>query len=193
MRLRCLGLIAIALAVPRAGTAKVASAPLVGLVVAADAIVVATVTDVSEDHAGTKLATATVEEALKGPAHRAVRFIASPSWLCDSADAVIGERVLLFLVRDDHGELVIAHSGRGRMPIRQEKGVELATIWTSDILLPANFPTFAGPDPDAEYIQSVELSRMRHLILSTLARVDRGENVFTEVIPSAAELDHGNE
>src|SRR5437660_1531579 len=56
-----------------------------------------------------KVATARVIETWKGQPGREVRYVASPSWVCDTSHAEVGEQVVFFLVRRDPRLMDIAH------------------------------------------------------------------------------------
>src|SRR5215218_5711244 len=76
---------------------KVASTTLKELTLPADAITLAKVERV-EKLSGRKVATATVLRPLKAlEAGSRFRFLAEPTWTCDSSTAIAGEVVLLFL------------------------------------------------------------------------------------------------
>jgi hypothetical protein len=112
-----------------------------------------------------KIATARVLEVWKGNAVREVRYLASPSWICDISDAKVGERVVLFLVKPkDLPFRVIAHSGRGRMPLRDVKGKSYATIWADDVRLPKGVVTISGAETKYEFIRSIDLSLLRSTV-----------------------------
>lgn len=98
--------------------AYVDAASLESVIAASDAIVVARVEKITTRSDESREATAKVLETWKGPVRDSVRFLASPSWNCDVADAKQGELVVLFLERSDEGPVrSIAHAGRGRMPV----------------------------------------------------------------------------
>ncbi len=119
-----------------------------------------------------KIATARVLEVWKGNAGQEVRYLASPIWLCDISEAKIGERVVLVLTKPpDWPFRAIAHSGRGRMPIRDVNSKSYATIYTGDVLLPKGVMTIPGPEPEYEFIRSAELNRLKWSII-TMARTD---------------------
>ena len=143
--------------------AKVAPATLAMMVETSTYIVVADVTNVSEDRDGYWWATAHVREVWKGSPTEEIRFLASATWTCDTSGAVKGERVVLFLREAANRQwskratrffrmsrlkagssLLIAHSGRGRMPIRVVNGEEYATYW-SDAILPASVSVVEAP------------------------------------------------
>jgi hypothetical protein len=91
-----------------------------------------------------KIAKAQIIETWKGKAQREVRYIASPCWVCDISDAVMDEKVLLFLTsRTDSPPLGIVHSGRGRMPTRERAGKCLAEIPSDGVTVPKNLPMIA--------------------------------------------------
>jgi hypothetical protein len=53
----------------------------------------------------------------------------------------------------------IAHSGRGRMPLRVVGGTTYVTLWTDDVTLPSHLRTIAGPDARfARFIRSAPLA-----------------------------------
>lgn len=155
--------------------AKVAEIALKQLVASSDLIVLAKVlkvedgpTDIKAESDGfppVKVATAQVVETWKGSPVREVRYVASPLWTCDIADGEKGEQVVLFLEsRRSSGIMMIAHSGRGRMRLREVEGKTHATLWTDDVLLPKGTPTIPGPEPKYSFIRSVELSKLRELV-----------------------------
>ncbi len=55
--------------------------------------------------------------------------------------------------------MLIAWSGRGRMPLRKIGNVEYATLWTGDIQLPGHIQTIPGPETEyASFIRSAKLT-----------------------------------
>jgi hypothetical protein len=181
-----LALVVALVLIPAPVRARVASVTLRELVDRSDLIVVATVTKVEDGPAdllrtlrledprlpGVKVATAQVVEAWKGIAPREVRYVASPTWVCDISGASVGERVVLFLGKsDDSPFLWIAHTGRGRMPLRDVKGTPHATLWVDDVRLPPGVATIPGARPEYSFIRSVELRRLR-LIVQAMLRTD---------------------
>lgn len=90
------------------------------------------------------IAYATVEETWKGPTHEHIRFVASPSWPCDAAEAVKDETVVLFLSEAPGNAYSISANGRGRLPLRDINGVKYVTIW-DDFILPLDTPMVPGP------------------------------------------------
>ncbi len=181
------GFLALAIALsPSSLKAAVGKITLKELVDGSDLIVVATETKVEDGPANLKLgeevfppikiATARVLEVWKGNTGHEVRYLASSKWICDISDAKVGERVVLFLMRPkdwpaDWPFRVIAHAGRGRMPIRDVEGKAFATIWTEDVRLPKGVMTIPGPETKYEFIRSVELSRLRWTV-GAMGRTD---------------------
>jgi hypothetical protein len=161
---------------PAAVWAKVAEIPLKELVAQSDLIVLAKVSKVEDGPAEikteddrsfprVKVAAAEVIETWKGRSLREVRYVASPLWTCDISSAETGERVVLFLVSGkDSPIMMIAHSGRGRMPLRQVEGKSYATIWSEDVQLPRGTVTIPGPEPRYSFIRSIELSKLKELV-----------------------------
>jgi hypothetical protein len=155
--------------------AEVAEIPLKELVTRSDLIVLAKVSKVEDGPADikteddrffprVKVATAQVVETWKGTALQEVRYVASPLWTCDISDAEKGERVVLFLEsRKGSPILMIAHSGRGRMPLREVEDKTYATLW-DDVRLPKGIATIPGPEPKYSFIRSVELSKLKELV-----------------------------
>jgi hypothetical protein len=143
--------------------AKVASISFDELIQSSDLIVVAKVESVSRPLIGKRYAKATIAAVWKGPKTEKVEFLASPTWTCDISEAKKGETVLLFLIKSDESRSYsIAHSGRGRMPLRLVDAKTYATFWP-DIRIPNQTPTIAGPDPKWDFIRSVELQVLRSL------------------------------
>ena len=89
--------------------AYVAPARLLDLVDVADAIAIGTVVSCEGDFATMK-----VERWLKGSHGSTVRYRARRSFRCDTSDAVVGERKLMFFETERDGGLGIAWHGRGR-------------------------------------------------------------------------------
>jgi len=155
--------------------AAVAPISLKELVACSDVIVLARVLKVEEGPTdikaeddrlpAVKTATAEVIETWTGSPVREVRYVASPLWTCDVAHAEKGERVVLFLgSRRSSGIRIIAHSGRGRMPLREVEGKTYATLWSGDVRLPQGTATIPGPEPKYSFIRSVELNRLKELV-----------------------------
>jgi hypothetical protein len=112
-----------------------------------DVIVLADVTSVGKMQ-GMKVATAQVRHGYKGNA-LTVKFLAQPTWTCDSSHAVVGERVLLFLTDVSRlsgndpivklsktGVYLLSHSGRGRIVLRESKSQWIAPVERYDKTLP---------------------------------------------------------
>jgi hypothetical protein len=143
--------------------AKVASVQFTNLVANCDLIVVAKVESVSSPLIGKKYAKARVTEVWKGAKADTVEFLASPTWTCDISEAKKGETVLLFLTKDGESRsYAIAHSGRGRLPLRTITGKSYATFWP-EVIFPKEVPTIAGPEPEWDFIRSVEINILREL------------------------------
>ena len=68
--------------------------------------------------------------------------------------------------------LQIAHSGRGKMPLRRIDGLDFVTSW-SDVLLPKEISTVAGPEPKYEFIRSANLEQIIKSIEKILSRQQR--------------------
>jgi hypothetical protein len=168
-RTACVALGMLFLAVPRL-SAKVAALQLDELVEGSDLIVLAEVESVTKPLIGERKATARVLEVWKGSPIETVRFIASPTWTCDISEAVEGETVVLFLAKGDNPRFyTIAHSGRGRMPLRSVDGVTYATLWP-EVRLPEGTPTIEGPEPEWSFIRSVEVEVLWELVEDVLRR-----------------------
>jgi hypothetical protein len=53
----------------------------------------------------------------------------------------------------------VLHAGRGQMPLRNVNGVDYATVWVSDVILPKGITTIPGPDAEySDFIRSVALT-----------------------------------
>jgi hypothetical protein len=144
--------------------AEVVSVQFSNLVAKCELIVVAKVESVSSPLIGKRYAKARVTEAWKGTNAATVEFLASPTWTCDISEAKKGETVLLFLTKSDKSRsYAIAHSGRGRMPLRTVAGKSYATFWPG-VIFPADTPTIDGPEPKWDFIRSVEVTLLRDLV-----------------------------
>jgi hypothetical protein len=149
---------------------KVAGMSLADLANKSDVIVVARVDRVSKPLIGKKWAVATVTEVWKGNPDSKITFLASPTWTCDILEAVKGETVVLFLTKDKKPQsYVLGLSGRGRMPVRDVDGKRYATFW-SEVYLPKGTPTIAGPEPKLDFIESIEIERLRNLVSSVVEK-----------------------
>jgi hypothetical protein len=155
--------------------AKVAEIALKELVARSDVIVLAKVLKVEDGPTDikteddrfprVKVATAQIIETWKGTPLREVRYVASPLWTCDISGGEKGERTVLFLEsRKGSPIMMIAHSGRGRMPLHEVEGKSYATIWSKDVQLPKGTATIPGPEPKYSFIRSVELSKLKGLV-----------------------------
>jgi hypothetical protein len=150
--------------------AKVASVQFTNLVANCELIVIAKVESVSSPLIGKKYAKARVTEVWKGAKADTVKFLASPSWTCDISQAKKGETVLLFLTKDGKARSYeIAHSGRGRLPIRTVEGKSYATFWP-DVILPKEVPTIDGPELESDFIRAVEVDILRELVQKALLK-----------------------
>jgi len=98
----------------------VAPASLHELYDRAEAIAIGQVTERDAE-----LAVLSVERWLRGGEGKTVRYRVRPSLRCDTSDAVIGERLLLFLERGRDGAWRIAWHGRGR---REASAEEIAEV-----------------------------------------------------------------
>jgi hypothetical protein len=150
---------------------KIAPVPLDELIRSSDQIVMATVTQVVDakvDSHSVKRAMATVHKTLKGRPLQSIGFVAVPAndhFMDSTADAIVGESVLLFLYKQDDEEFGIMLAGRGRMPLRKVGATTYATLW-KDVVLPADAPVIPGPDVRYSFIVSVELPYMERRITS---------------------------
>ncbi len=151
--------------IPSLARAMVAPIKFHELVANSEVIVVAQVTKIDIRGKDEEIATARVVQTWKGTPGAEVRFLASPTWTCDISDAEIGEHVVLFLTRSkDSAILIIAHSGRGRMPLREVEGKSYATIWADDVILPEGTSTLPGPKPEYDFIKSIDISVLKKMV-----------------------------
>lgn len=121
------------------------------------------VQDVSENTAHAK-----VVEVWKGNETNEIDFSISPLFVCDISDAVKGETAVVFLDYDEKdSEMVIAHFGRGRMPVNLLNGKQYATIW-SDIILPVGTKTIEGHE-GYKFIRSVEVSVLKSIVKKSVS------------------------
>ena len=138
-------------------------------------IVVAKVKSVSHPLIGKRYAKAEVVDVWKGDQKERVEFLASHTWTCGISEARKGERVLLFLSKGGKSRSYeIAHSGRGRMPLRTVNSKEFASFWP-DIRLPKGTPTIDGPRPERDFIRSVEVAILRDLVNKVLQKMEKSE------------------
>lgn len=55
--------------------------------------------------------------------------------------------------------MVIAWSGRGRMPLRTVRGEKCVTLWTGDVRVPSSLKTIPGPESEySSFIRSAKLT-----------------------------------
>jgi hypothetical protein len=167
------------------------------LVVRSDMVVVVTVTKVEagpkdievwdESFSPVKVATARVVETWKGKADKDVRFVASPTWVCDISSAKEGEKRVLFLQRLPNSPIMMTtHAGRGGMLLHNVKDKPYAIV-SDDVILPTGTRTIsekkkasvtlprrpdeAGKKPPAPLtftltyeVRSIELESLRALV-----------------------------
>jgi hypothetical protein len=144
--------------------AKVASIEFTNLVADSELIVIAKVESVSSPLIGKKYAKARVLEVWKGTNSVTVEFLASPTWTCDISQAKAGDTVLLFLTKSDESRsYAIAHSGRGRFPLRVVDGKNYVTFWP-DVLLPKEMLAIDDPEPKENFSRTVEVTRLRDTV-----------------------------
>ncbi len=88
-----------------------------------------------------RIAEASVLETWKGRPGATVCYRASPTFICDGSDAVVGETAVLFLCPpDEHGMREIMNVGSGRMQVESEGAARYATIHSQFIELPPPGP-----------------------------------------------------
>lgn len=104
-----------------------------------------------------------------------IEMVKGLTWTCDISDAKKGETVLLFLTKGGEARsYAIAHSGRGRLPLRTVDSKSYATFWP-DIRLPKDTPTIDGPEPKWDFIRSVEVETLRDLVKKALEEKEKTE------------------
>jgi hypothetical protein len=147
---------------------------LAQLATTSDVIVLAKVESVTGQPAEEgRRATAQVLEAWKGEKVERVEYLASPTFACDIADAKVGERVLLFLEREEDTGWVIAWAGRGRMPLISRDGKEYASAF-GDVIFPEGTPEIAIPEAEEDgFDWAVELTLVRQLVSKALEEKPR--------------------
>ncbi|MBI3923230.1 MAG: hypothetical protein HY318_17550 [Armatimonadetes bacterium] len=132
----------------------------------------AKVESVSRSLSGKRYAFARVKQVWKGKPGANVKFLASPTWTCDTSTAVKGETIVLFLTRVMRlGPFHIAHSGRGRLPIQKVHGRSYAEVWTYGVLLPEDAQTVDIP----KHGKSIEVSKLRNLVDSIVKKQKNGQ------------------
>jgi hypothetical protein len=173
MQLRTVILCCIGLLAAPISQSKIAAVLVDELIRSSDQIVIATVTQVVDAKANShtvKHAIATVHKTLKGQPLQSIGFVAVPAndhFMDSTADAIVGESVLLFLYKQDDEEFGIKLAGRGRMPLRKVGATTYATLW-NDVVLPADAPVIPGPDARYSFIVSVELPYLERRITSQI-------------------------
>jgi len=106
-----------------------------------------------------RVATARVIETWKGSTRESqLDFVASPGWFaCDTSNAKKGERVVLFLHREEGQQCpVITNFGRGRMPIGTIDGVAAASVF--EVTFPSEVRMLRGrhhPRGEAASLQDI--------------------------------------
>jgi hypothetical protein len=119
--------------------AEVSEVSLKDLIAKSETIVVAKVSKLEDgpadlkpveaDYPPVKVATAEVIETWKGAKVGEVRYVGSPTLYCDISKARVGERVVLFLEKQQGSTIMmIAHVGRGRMPLQEVEGESYAAV-----------------------------------------------------------------
>jgi hypothetical protein len=140
------------------------------LVRCSDIIVLAKVEAVTRPLIGKRYAKATVTDVWKGTQIDRVEFLASPTWTCDISAAKKGETVLLFLTKGGKSRsYAIAHSGRGRLPLRTVGSKSYASFWP-EIRFPMDTPNIDGPEPKWNFIRSVDVETLRDLVKKALQK-----------------------
>ncbi|MCH7905607.1 MAG: hypothetical protein IH944_13710 [Armatimonadetes bacterium] len=138
-------IVALGLVVPVSASNRVPKTNFESITRSSQVIVVADVTQIV-DRSGVRVAVARVVRGLKGAApNESIEFVAEGTWACDVSNAVIGERVLLFLreawdrsgasaYKLDLGQAAmksrsagrvlyeIVHAGQGRILINRSNG-----------------------------------------------------------------------
>jgi len=173
--------------------AKVAATSLGELVGLSDLIVVGRVIDIPSVEK-TRVAEVEVTQVLKGRlAGTTLYLLAQPTWTCDTSTAVKGESALLFLqqprgrisamtykepprlrarlqARKNKGPfMVIAWSGRGRMPLRTVRGENYVAL-PGDVRVPSSLKTIRGPRPE-----DLSLHRLAEVVQFIKGRVGKSQ------------------
>ncbi len=145
---------------PLPGQARVASIPLAELTRRADFIAEVHV-DAIETFDGLRVARAVPTTVLKGdPAPRTVYFVAEPTWKCDTSTGAVGSPALVFLTRAKTDRVtrrgkptarvtarplyLIAHSGRGLLPITIARGEQVVQRAAPGLLFPRTLRDMPG-------------------------------------------------
>ena len=160
-------ILALGLVVPVSANFSVGTIGVNRLAIGSQVIAVADVTEIVE-RSGVRVAVAKVVRGLKGAVpNDTIEFVAEKTWTCDISNAVLGERVLLYLikVRDRDGVTMfkqdlskaasmsrsagrvlyeLYHSGRGRIVINRSKDGDWLAVkrrsgdpWTLNVNLTA--------------------------------------------------------
>jgi len=144
-----------------------------------------------------RIAEVDVERVLRGNDQaKKLWYLAQGTWTCDVSDAVPNERALLFLTQtdplrraDEHvhalaGELTggqpilsDAWSGRGRLPIRIDDGIERVTEW-EDVIPPEDLPR--GPALHMAHPDIYWVARLDDVV----AHVDRASRARPMLLPA---------
>jgi hypothetical protein len=157
-------LVAIAVLTATESFGKVATIQLTNLIGDSELIVVATVKSVSFPLFGKRYAKAEVTEVWKGTAATTIDFLASPTWTCDTSKAVSGETVLLFLKKSGKSRsYLIAHSGRGRLPLRTVADRTCVGFW-SEVRLPKEIATIDDPASQVDSVSQIEITQLRDFV-----------------------------
>ncbi len=150
------------LAFPLSTHAKVARIELSKLIQQSNYIVLARVESITEMD-GVKIARAVPLQAFKGANNlTAFYFVAEPTWTCDTSQAKQDETALFFL-NQSRGQIIkrrllrkpdarvtvqplffIAHSGRGKMPLRVVNGAHYVVAPPGDVVLPRRMKRVPG-------------------------------------------------
>lgn len=193
-------------------SAKVGPTDLTSLATSSDVIAAVNVVRVHSKK-GARIAEASVSRIVKGPSDlKTLYFVASPTWTCDISTAEEGENALVFLrkIKDrssvsgrDFGydwELPtegydplhkIAHSGRGRMPIREKDGVKYAEVWVGDVRLPQGLKTHPGRRPEYSFIRDVRVDEIIRE-LEKIVKKQREQGAAADPVkPLPVKLRHG--
>lgn len=127
-------------------------------------------------------------------------YYASSTWICDITSATVGERALFFFSRpspvpaEELSEeyraafgtrpvMWVVQSGRGRMPLSSIDGVDHATCWVGDVLMPKGAPLVPGPEPEYSFIKSIPVSWLEAEV-ARLAEEQRKPWLRAEVVSS---------
>ncbi len=113
-------------------------------------------------------ARATVKEVWKGPKVETVEYRITPGFACDITEAVIGETVLLFLVKEESG-WGSAWAGRGRMTLETLNTKEHLSYF-NDVIFPDDTHSITfSDDKKAGFDRGVELKLVKELVDKAMA------------------------